>query len=207
MDKKQVYEKARLGASLGYGPSPAIVVIDLVRGFTNPEYPLGSDLSETIRETNRLIEQARTKKVPIVFTTIAYNPNLKDGGLWVKKAPAQGEFVFGSPLVAVDERMNFDAGTDTLLVKKYASAFFGTDLASQLTAQRIDTLIVCGATTSGCVRATVVDAMQNGFYPVVPKQAVGDRAAEPHAASLFDIQAKYGDVVDIDNTLSYLKTL
>lgn len=207
MDKTKIYEKARLNNRLGFGKRPALVVVDLVKGFTNPELPLGSDLRGVIQAVNSLVSAARSKKIPIIYSTIAYNPNRFDGGIWVKKAPAQAEFVIGSDLVEVDPHLDHRPQEDTYLVKKYASCFFGTDLAAMLTAAGVDTVILCGATTSGCVRATAVDAMQNGFIPIVPREAVGDRAEEPHVASLFDINAKYGDVVGLDEVLSYVRNL
>jgi len=207
MDQSKIYERARLNNKLGFGKKPALIIVDLINGFTNPQMPLGSDLSNVIDATNKIIEQCRVKDVPVIFATIAFNPNKLDGGLWVKKAPAQGEFVFGSDLIKVDERMDYQPEKDTYLIKKYASCFAGTDLAATLSALGTDTVIITGATTSGCVRATAVDALQNGFIPIVPKQAVGDRAQGPHEASLFDINAKYGDVVDLDDVINYLKEL
>lgn len=201
-----VYAKAQLGRRMGFGRKPAVIAIDLVNGFTDPEMPLGSDLSAVIDQTNRLLERVRESGGPVIFTTIAYEANRKEAGLWLRKAPAQGDFVYGSPLIEVDSRLGWRP-EEAVVIKKYASCFFGTTLSSMLTADGVDTLIITGATTSGCVRATTVDAMQHGFRPIVPRQCVGDRAAEPHEAALFDINAKYGDVVELDEVLAYLETL
>lgn len=200
------YEKAQLGRRMGFGRKPAVVVIDLVNGFTDPAMPLGSDLSAVIAQTNRLLEKARSAGAPVIFTTIAYEANQKEGGLWLRKAPAQGDFIYGSPLIEVDERLA-RRPEEPVVVKKYASCFFGTTLSSLLAVDGVDTLVITGATTSGCVRATAVDALQSGYRPIVPRQCVGDRAEGPHQAALFDIDAKYGDVVDLEEVLAYLSDL
>jgi maleamate amidohydrolase len=151
-----------------------------------------------------LIEAARKRSTPIIFTVVAYDPKIpQDGGLWPEKAPTLLELKLGSELVELDPRL-IRAPEDLLLVKKYASAFLGTPLASTLVSRGIDTVIVSGCTTSGCVRATVVDALSYGFRPIIPEEAVGDRAQEPHEASLFDMDSKYGDVVPLADALAYL---
>ncbi|MBV8054719.1 MAG: isochorismatase family protein, partial [Deltaproteobacteria bacterium] len=129
-----------------------------------------------------------------------------DGGLWPEKAPSLLELKIGSDLVELDPRLR-RAPEDSLLVKKYASAFLGTPLAPTLVSRGVDTVIVTGCTTSGCVRATIVDALSYGFRPIIPEEAVGDRAQEPHDANLFDIDSKYGDVVSIADALTYLEEL
>lgn len=207
MNKEEIYQKAKLINKLEPGIKPALLIVDLVNGFTDPDKPLGSDLSTVIDNTNLLISSCRLKKIPIIFCTIAYNQNSLDGGLWVKKAPAQAEFTYNSDLIKIDNRLNYSPMEDIYMEKKYASSFFGTELASTLNASQIDTLIITGATTSGCVRATVVDSMQHGFIPIVVKEAVGDRAIEPHEASLFDIQAKYGEVYTLKQTVDYISLI
>ncbi len=142
----------------------------------------------------------------MIFSTVAYDPELQEAGIWIRKIPSNSWLVEGSEWVEIDERLE-QRPHETTLVKKYASCFFGTDLAARLVSRRIDTLIVTGCTTSGCVRATVVDACSFGFHTIVVEEAVGDRAALPHAASLFDIEAKYGDVVSLADTLTYLRGL
>jgi maleamate amidohydrolase len=148
---------------------------------------------------------ARKSGTPIVFTVVAYDPNIPgDGGLWPEKAPTLLELKVGSELVELDPRLH-RAPEDLLLVKKYASAFLGTPLASTLVSRGVDTVVVTGCTTSGCVRATVVDALSYGFRPIIPQEAVGDRAQEPHDANLFDMDSKYGDVVPLSDALAYLQ--
>jgi maleamate amidohydrolase len=200
-----VYATAGFGAAVQRGERPAIVVVDLTNGFTDPAYPSGADLSDVVAATAALIETGRGAGVPVVFTTIAYTPAEADGTVvrWLDKAPGMRALREGSPAVAVDERLT-RRDEDVLVVKKGASAFFGTALASILTGMSCDTVVVCGATTSGCVRATIVDAVQSGFSVLVPRECCGDRAAGPHDAALFDIQAKYGDVISLADALGYL---
>ena len=207
-DKHAIYRHAQLGHRLGFGHRPAVAVIDFQLGFTMPERsPLAGSFDGPVAATNTIITAARAKKVPIVFTVVAYDPHHQDdAGLWVEKAPSLRLLTLGSELVEIDSRLD-RRPEDLLVVKKYASAFFGTYLASTLTAKRVDTLIVTGCTTSGCVRATVMDALAHGFRPIVPLEAVGDRASEPHEANLFDIASKYGDVVRVGEVLEYLAEL
>ncbi|MGN9840391.1 isochorismatase family protein [Nonomuraea sp. H19] len=199
------YAHAGFGAPVRRGERPAIVVVDLTNGFTDPAYPSGSDLSEVVGATATLIGHGRAAGAPVVFTTIAYTPAEADGEAvtWLHKAPGMRAMREGTPAVAIDERLPRRAG-DVVVVKKGASAFFGTNLAAVLTGLGRDTVLVCGATTSGCVRATAVDAVQSGFSVLVPRECVGDRAPGPHEASLFDIHAKYGDVIDLAQALDYL---
>ncbi|WP_158847611.1 isochorismatase family protein [Saccharothrix deserti] len=204
----ETYERAGFGAAVRRGARPAIVVVDLTNGFTRTSYPTGADLGDVVAATAALIERGRTADVPVVFTTIAYTPAELAGDAvpWLRKAPGMRGLVEGGEAVDVDDRLP-RRDTDHLVVKKGASAFFGTTLAATLTGLGRDTVVVCGATTSGCVRATVVDAVQSGFPVLVPRECVGDRVAGPHEANLFDIQAKYGDVIDLADALDYLTGL
>jgi len=201
-----VYARAGFGAPVRRGERPAIVVVDLTHGFTDPAASTGADLSDVVAATAELIEAGRPAGVPVVFTTIAYTPAEADGDAvtWLTKAPGMRALREGSRAVAVDDRLPVDP-RDHLITKKGASAFFGTTLAALLAGLRVDTVLVCGATTSGCVRATAVDAVQSGFSVLVPRECVGDRAQGPHEANLFDIQAKYGDVIDVTEAVSYVK--
>ncbi|WP_219413270.1 isochorismatase family protein [Pseudonocardia nigra] len=203
-----VYERAGFGAPVRRGARPAIVVVDLTHGFTDPAAPTGADLSAVVAATTELIEAGRPAGVPVVFTAIAYTPAEADGDAvtWLTKAPGMRALREGSRAVAVDDRLPVDP-RDHLITKKGASAFFGTTLAALLAGLRVDTVLVCGATTSGCVRATAVDAVQSGFSVLVPRECVGDRAQAPHEANLFDIQAKYGDVIELNDALGYLRGL
>jgi maleamate amidohydrolase len=202
------YARAGFGDTVARGPRPAIVVVDLTNGFTDPAFPSGTDLSAVVAATAALIDVGRPAGVPVLFTTISYTAAEADGDAvtWLTKAPGMRALREGTPAVAVDPRLPVARG-DHLVTKKGASAFFGTALAALLSGMHVDTVLVCGATTSGCVRATAVDAVQNGFSVLVPRQCVGDRADGPHEANLFDIQAKYGDVVDLDDARAYLRSL
>jgi nicotinamidase-related amidase len=203
-----IYARAGFGAAVRRGERPAIVVVDLTNGFTDPSEPTGAELTEVVAATAELIEAGRPGGVPVVFTTIAYTPAEADGDAitWLTKAPGMRALREGSRAVAIDDRLPVEPG-DHLITKKGASAFFGTGLAALLTGLRVDTVLVCGATTSGCVRASAVDAVQSGFSVLVPRQCVGDRANDPHEANLFDIQAKYGDVIELDDAMGYLKAV
>jgi len=203
---KQFYRRRGFGRQLGFGESPAIVVIDFIRAFTDPSYDVGSDFHEEVAATSRLLQCARPINIDVIFTTTAYHEGEREARFFHDKVPALRDLRLGSPAVEVDPRLS-PLPTETLLVKKFASAFFGTALHSQLAAGRIDTLLITGCTTSGCVRATAVDALQYGFRPIVIRDCVGDRAEAPHEANLFDIESKYGDVVGLDEALSYLRNL
>jgi maleamate amidohydrolase len=203
-DTNQIYERAGWGNRVPRGRRPAVLVVDLSRGFTEPEFPTGADLSPVVAATSALIDVAHEAGAPVLFTTIAYEEADLDGGTaWLRKAPGMGILRTGTELVDLDPRLPRRPG-DAVIVKKGPSAFFGTDAAASLTARGVDTVLVCGATTSGCVRASVVDAVQYGFTVLVPRDCVGDRAAGPHDANLFDIDAKYGDVIEQGDALAYL---
>ena len=205
-DTRDVYERARLGQSVTLGSRPAVLVVDFSRGFTDPASTMGSDLTNEVEATTRLLAAARAKGIPVVFTTIGFESNLKDGSLWLQKAPGLAELQIGGKWVEIDPRLQ--RGEDEVVIlKKGASAFFGTNLPSVLVSQGVDTIVLCGATTSGCIRATAVDLLQYGYPTLVPRECVGDRAQAPHEANLVDIQAKYADVVSAEDALSYLESV
>jgi maleamate amidohydrolase len=201
-----VYDRAGFGRTVTRGDNPGLIVVDFSYGFTDPAYPTGADMSAELTATASLLEVARSKGLPVVFTTIAYDRGQLDSVTWLQKASGLAALRTGSRLVEVDSRVA-PREDETVLVKTGASAFFGTPLAAMLAGLRVDTLIVTGATTSGCVRASVVDAVQSGYPTLVPRQCVADRAAEPHAASLFDLDSKYADVLDVEEVLAYLQGL
>lgn len=192
-----------LGGRTGFGERPALLVIDLIRGFTDTRSPLAGDLDSQLEATRQLLGSAREANVPVIFSTVAYDADLQEAGKWIRKIPSNSWLVEGSEWVELDERLG-RRDDEMLLVKKYASCFFGTDLAARLVARGVDTLIIVGCTTSGCVRATAVDACSYGFHTVVVEEGVGDRAELPHLASLFDIDNKYGDVVGLEEAGAYL---
>jgi maleamate amidohydrolase len=201
---QRIYEASGLGASVTLGRRPAVLVIDFSCGFTDPECALGSDLTPQVESTRQLLDAARAKGLPVVFTTIGFEPNGKDGGLWLQKVPTLASLELGGRWVDIDPRLE-PRDDETVIVKKGASGFFGTNLAAVLVTQGVDTVILCGATTSGCIRATAIDLLQYGWPTIVPRECVGDRAQAPHDANLFDIQAKYADVVSLEEALGYLE--
>jgi maleamate amidohydrolase len=193
------------GERQGAGSRPALVVVDLVNGFTDPESPLWCDADEAVAATARLLAAARAAGAPVAFTTVQYDEaNARVARAFLAKVPALRTLVPGTRWPAIDERIAPRAG-EPVLVKLFASAFFGTPLAAMLAAHGADTVVVTGASTSGCVRATVVDALQHGYRVVVPREAVADRQAGPHDAALFDIDAKYGDVVALEAAEALLR--
>lgn len=205
-ETREIYERARLGQSVTLGTRPAVLVVDFSRGFTDPECTLGSDLTRQVEATNGLLATAREKEIPVIFTTIGFEPNLKDASLWLEKLPALEELIVGSRWVEIDPRLG-RREDEPVVLKKGPSAFFGTNLPSILVSQGVDTIVLCGATTSGCIRATAVDLLQYGYPTLVPRECVGDRAQGPHEANLVDIQAKYADVVPVEDAVTYLKNV
>ena len=193
------------GGRSGFGRRPALVVIDMTLGFTDPESPLACDLEGPISEIQKLLDAARRAGIPIAFTTVAYRGSDKlTAAAFIDKVPALLTLEAGTRWAEIDPRIA-PRETEPVLNKLFASGFFGTGLSSLLTAAGVDTLIITGASTSGCVRATAVDALQYGFRPVVPREAVGDRNEQAHEANLYDVDAKYGDVVPVCDALDLLE--
>lgn len=201
---KQLYSERGIGETVGFGARPALVVVDMCNAFTDPSYRLGSDLSSVIAAIQSIIGIFRERSLPIVFTTTAYHKDMRDAGMFGRKIPALAELQLGSSAVEIDERLERGDG-DHLITKKYGSCFFMTNMASLLVNDGVDTVIVTGVSTSGCVRATVIDACSYGYRTIVPMEAVGDRAEGPHRANLFDMNAKYADVVRTQDVLDTLK--
>ncbi|HEY1364724.1 MAG TPA: isochorismatase family protein [Xanthobacteraceae bacterium] len=203
----EFFRQRGFGLKIGFGERPALLVIDMLKAFTNPQMMLGANLDREIEAIKPLLAVAHERKIPVIFSTVIYNDaDLKDAGIWALKQKGVATLKGGTEGVEVDSRLDFRR-TDSLLVKKYASCFFGTDLISRLLSARVDTLIIVGCTTSGCVRATAVDAVQTGLRPMVVREAVGDRSAAAHEQSLFDLDAKYADVVSLEETLHYLRRI
>ena len=191
-------------ARLGWGSRPAVVVIDLVRAYTQPDGPFAlPEARAAVEATEELVETARDRAVPVVWTVVRYAPDLADGGLFVRKVPALACFADDAPGhwgdLALEPRP-----AEVVVVKQYASAFFGTSMASTLRTAGIDTVVLAGVSTSGCVRATAMDALNSGFAPMVVRQACADRTAGLHQNNLADVDAKYGDVVDLAEALAHL---
>ena len=202
---KDIYTSKKFGNSIGFGKSPAVLVVDFINAFTDETSPLGANFSSQLKHTNEILKEARKIGIPRIFTTVAYEPDLRDAGIWKVKTPTE-KLIIGTRSVEVDKALEREVD-EHIIVKKYASAFFGTHLISLLNTEKVDTIIVAGCTTSGCIRATVVDGVSYGFRMMVVEEAVGDRAELTHRVSLADINAKYGDVVSITAVLGYLRSL
>jgi nicotinamidase-related amidase len=202
------YADGGFGRSLAPGRRPALLVVDFVRAYLVPGSPLYAGAESARAAAQGLLAAARDAGIPIVHTNVQYQPGGRDGGVFFRKLPALACFEAGArpDLAAFAEGLEPVAG-ETVITKQYASAFFGTSLASMLTALGVDTLLIAGLSTSGCVRASAVDACQHGFIPLVVRDAVGDRHPAPHEASLFDLQAKYAEVVSLGFALDYLRRL
>lgn len=192
------------GGDLGWGRRPALVVVDLAKAY----FTAGSDLNlgstACLESATRVLAAARDGGHPVLHTRVEYAPDGVDGGLFFRKVRGLRHFVAGDPL---GESMPEVAPRpdEVVVTKQYASGFFGTTLASALTSRGIDTVVVVGVSTSGCVRATALDALQHGFRPVVVREAVGDRSPGPHQANLFDLQAKYADVLPEGEVVRHLR--
>lgn len=197
------YGNREFGESVGMGKKPALIVIDMINAFTDPESGLGANVSDVLKQNSRLLEAFRNHNLPRYFTTVAFEESYGDAGRFIEKVPALRELRLGTEAVEVNDRIA-PIDDERVILKKYASAFFGTDLETELTTHRVDTLVIAGVTTSGCVRATTVDSLQYGYRTIVPADAVGDRAEGPHKANLFDIDAKYGDVVRSDAVIEHV---
>lgn len=205
--KDQANIRGGFDGTLPFGKRPALLVVDFQRGFTEPGHSaLYANCDSQISATNELIKKMRGLG-PVFFTIIAYERHLRDGGLWVQKGRSLQQLIRNTPATELDRRLEYDASQDTVIYKTQASAFFGTPLAALLNQAACDTLIVTGATTSGCVRASVVDAMQNGFSTVVVTDAVGDRSEQQHHSNLIDMVSKYAEGLSSQETLAKLNTL
>lgn len=191
---------------VGFGHKEALLVVDFVQAYTTPSSPLyAPDAVDAVTKMPQLLAVARDTRIPVIHTHILYHePDQRDGGMWVKKAPVMRAMVPGNPYASFCEEV-IPSDDELVITKQYASAFFGTSLASTLVAMGVDTLILTGCSTSGCIRATAVDGVQHGFRVMVVRECVGDRHPDPHEANLFDIDSKYGDVVSLDHTLKHLR--
>ncbi len=196
------------GQRIGFGRRPALLAIDFMQAYTTEGAPLfATGVVSAVEESRELLACARRTGIPVIHTHIRYHAgHFADGGLWVKKAPVMKDMVAGNPLAAFCPPVA-PLADEVVLSKQYASAFFGTALAPLLVAQGIDTLLMIGCSTSGCIRASAVDAVQHGFRAMVVRECVGDRHPGPHEANLFDIDSKYGDVVHKREALDYLNRL
>lgn len=201
-----LYRSRGLASRVGFGSRPAVVVVDYILGFTDPASPLAGNFADELRATKSLLNAMRRHGFPVLFTTTAYDKAMTEAGVFVRKVPSLAVLQRGSRWVEIDPSLKRRKG-EVVIEKQYASAFFGTPLASTLHAQGVDTLIVAGCTTSGCVRATAVDGLQHGLRVIVPRECVGDRAQAPHEANLIDIDGKYGDVMAVRDVIDLVAGL
>ncbi|MDX1515730.1 MAG: isochorismatase family protein [Woeseiaceae bacterium] len=188
---------------LGFGASPALILIDFVRAYFDKSSPLYAGVEQALASALRIRDAARTAGIPVIYTNVLYQKGGANGGVFFRKVPALEAFVEGNPLAGWPDGLEPGDG-ELVITKQYASAFFGTSLAATLTAGHIDTLIITGVTTSGCIRATCIDTISHGFIPIVVADACGDRHEDPHRANLFDMNAKYADVVDERTVIDHL---
>lgn len=192
---------------LGFGKRPALLIVDFINAYVTEGAPLfAPDVVTAVDETIPLLSLAREKQIPVLYTKVLYNKNFRDGGIFIQKVPVLKTMVEGEPLAEIVPQLT-PVESDIIIVKQYASAFFGTSLAATLTSLGVDTILLTGCSTSGCIRASAVDGMQYGFRVIVPRECVADRHPGPHEANLFDINSKYGDVVSKGEVVEYLKQL
>jgi len=189
----------------GLGQRPALLLVDVINGFTDPSCPLGSEAGTVVAACAELQRAFRERSLPVFYTTVVYH-HAEQARVFRDRLPALDVLTPGSRWVEVDPRVAPRAG-EPVIEKQWASGFFGTDLHPRLQAAGVDSLVVAGLTTSGCVRATAVDGLQHDYRVVVPREAVGDRNREAHEANLFDLNAKYADVVDLAAVLKQIKVL
>jgi nicotinamidase-related amidase len=198
------YERAGFAGRVGWGRRPAVLVIDMARGWTSPDTPHGADLAPVLEAIVQLLAAARERAHPVFFTTMAFDPVEIERSVQARKIPHLRGLVPGSEAVTLVPELA-RRPDEALITKPRSSAFFATTLAAQLIAAGVDTTVVVGCSTSGCIRATSESAYDHGFRVIVPEQAVGDRSPSAHDAALFDIDARFGDVVDLEWTLQRLR--
>ena len=204
MSDEAIYAKQTFGQKLGFGRSPALLVVDFVNGFVDPEIFGGGNVKEAVAATVPLLAFFRKHALPVAFTRIVYADDGVTAGVWCEKAPRLKELTEAAPASHVVDELAPVPG-EIIVRKTQASAFFGTDFASVLIAKHVDTLVVTGATTSGCVRASVVDAIAWNFRAIVARDCVGDRALGPHEANLFDMGQKYADLMTSSEIMAALE--
>jgi len=191
---------------LGMGKRPALLVVDFIEGFTHAQSPLGGPWDEQIGHTSALMASARSVNIPVVFTTVEYDEADLSTNLLAQKTPGIRILLKGSQWTAIDHRLGSSEGA-LVISKHYGSAFFGTRRAAQLQVLGVDSLLISGCVTSGCVRASAVDAVQSGFRAAVVRETVGDRSLPANEANLLDIEQRYGDVISLAQAIRYLQGL
>lgn len=202
------YARGGFGSRLEAGRKPALLIVDFVEAYLARESPLYAGVEAVRDAAVELLGVARRAGLPVVHTFVEYEPGGRNGGIFFRKVPALRCFERGlHPEWCAFGRGLTPIAGETVIGKQYASAFFATPLASLLTSLGVDTVLLAGVSTSGCIRASAVDCCQHGFIPMVVREAVGDRASEPHEANLFDLQAKYAEVVSMADALAYVAAL
>lgn len=201
------YARANYHSAQSWGQKPALMLIDFAQAYFDEQYPLygGEGCHKALANAARLAPVARQTEIPVIFTEVKYQPGGADGGAFYSKVPALSCFDAGTDSQRLADGLSMQAD-DILVTKQYPSAFFGTSLEATLRWHKIDTLLLTGVTTSGCVRATCIDSISCGFVTLVVSDAVGDRAREPHDANLFDMSAKYADLLTTDDAIAYLQS-
>lgn len=204
----EVYRRAGFGGLARRGSRPVLIVVDLQRGFTEAEFDTGADMTNAVIATNDLLDAFHRVGAPVVLTKIEYSRAEIGSSMfpWLEKATGMATLLAGEAQTSLDPRLHVGT-SDIVILKKAPSAFVGTGLAHMLAARRVDTAVIVGATTSGCLRASVVDSVSSGFPTLVPQEAVADRALSPHNGSLFDIQEKYGDVISLAEAVDYVSSI
>jgi len=202
---REIYSRSGIGSRVGIGDHPAVLVVDLQYGFTDPSTPLGGDLDEVIAATDALLAVARRNAFPVAFTAVAFHETQLERTTWLHKMPGLRSLISGTHECEIDRRVA-PIADEPVFEKQAASAFFGTSLVSYLVGAGVDTVVVTGCVTSGCVRASVVDAISWGFRTIVPEECVGDRAPGPHAWNLFDMDSKYADVEPLEDVITALES-
>lgn len=196
------YSAAGFGGALGFGQRPAVILIDVAKAYIEPDAPLYVGSEDAFQAMITLAAMARKSGVPVIFTRVEYMPGGADGGLFYQKVKALEVFQRGEPLGEFDERLVPESG-ELVVTKHYPSAFFGTSLVSTLNTLRVDTCLMAGFSTSGCVRASTLDALQYGFRPIVVSEACGDRDPQVQSANLFDLSQKYADLKSLSEIQDY----
>ena len=195
--------KAVFNKMLGFGKNPAIILVDFVAAYFDENSPLYADVEKALLSAIRIRNKGREKNIPIIYTNVSYQKDGKNGGVFFEKLPVLSCFIEGAKTAGWPSKLDIDPN-EIVITKQYPSAFFETCLSKKLNNLEIDTLIITGLTTSGCIRATCVDAISYGFRPIVVKDACGDRHEKPHIANLFDMNAKYADVVSEKEVFNFL---
>lgn len=204
-ETRAIYSRSGIGGRVGFGSRPAVVVVDLQYGFTDPDSPLGGNLDDVIAATSSLLAVARELLIPVAFTAVTFHESHLKRLAWLRKMPGLGSLLEGTRWCEIDERVK-PAPDEPVFGKQAASAFFGTSLLSFLLSSGVDSVVVTGCVTSGCVRATVVDAISWGLRTIVPAECVGDRALGPHDSSMFDMDSKYADVESLETVIDGLSS-